>query len=55
MSMTDPISDFLTRVRNGIIAEHDSVEVPASKLKNEMATSPGSKSSPPATGARLPC
>ena len=37
MSMTDPISDFLTRVRNGIIAEHDSVEVPASKLKNEMA------------------
>jgi len=35
--MTDPISDFLTRVRNGIIAEHDSVEVPASKLKNEMA------------------
>ena len=37
MSMTDPIADFLTRVRNGIIAEHDSVEVPASKLKNEMA------------------
>ena len=37
MSMTDPISDFLTRVRNGIIAEHDSVELPASRLKNEMA------------------
>ena len=35
--MTDPISDFLTRVRNGIIAEHDTVELPASRLKNEMA------------------
>jgi small subunit ribosomal protein S8 len=37
MSMTDPIADFLTRIRNGISANHDVVEVPASKLKREMA------------------
>ena len=35
--MTDPIADFLTRVRNGIVAQHDVVEIPASKLKREMA------------------
>ncbi len=37
MSMTDPIADFLTRVRNGITAQHDIVEIPASRLKREMA------------------
>lgn len=37
MSMTDPIADFLTRVRNGITAQHDVVEIPASNLKREMA------------------
>ena len=37
MSMTDPIADFLTRVRNGITAQHDIVPIPASKLKREMA------------------
>ena len=37
MSMTDPIADFLTRIRNGIIAQHDVVRIPASKLKREMA------------------
>ncbi|MCD6727052.1 MAG: 30S ribosomal protein S8 [Solirubrobacteraceae bacterium] len=37
MSMTDPIADFLTRIRNGITAQHDVVEIPASKLKREMA------------------
>ena len=36
MSMTDPIADFLTRIRNAIQAQHDVVEVPASKLKREM-------------------
>ncbi|CAB4928180.1 unannotated protein [freshwater metagenome] len=35
--MTDPIADFLTRVRNGITAQHDIVPIPASKLKREMA------------------
>jgi small subunit ribosomal protein S8 len=37
MSMTDPIADFLTRVRNAIRAAHETVDVPASKLKAELA------------------
>jgi small subunit ribosomal protein S8 len=37
MSMTDPIADFLTRVRNAIHASHESVDVPSSKLKAELA------------------
>ena len=37
MSMTDPIADFLTRVRNAIHAAHETVEIPASKLKSELA------------------
>src|SRR4051795_4984429 len=37
MSMTDPISDFLTRIRNAINAAHETVEIPSSKLKREMA------------------
>jgi small subunit ribosomal protein S8 len=37
MSMTDPIADFLTRVRNGITAAHEEVDIPSSKLKREMA------------------
>ncbi|MDE3069742.1 MAG: 30S ribosomal protein S8 [Acidobacteriota bacterium] len=37
MSMTDPIADFLTRIRNGLHAAHETVEVPASKLKSEVA------------------
>ena len=35
--MTDPIADFLTRIRNGIMAAHEEVEIPASRLKREMA------------------
>lgn len=35
--MTDPIADFLTRVRNAIRASHESVEVPSSKVKAELA------------------
>lgn len=34
---TDPIADFLTRIRNGLIADHDVVEIPSSRLKAEMA------------------
>jgi small subunit ribosomal protein S8 len=34
--MTDPIADFLTRVRNAINANHRVVEIPASNLKKEM-------------------
>jgi small subunit ribosomal protein S8 len=37
MSMTDPIADFLTRMRNAIRAAHETVEIPASKLKAELA------------------
>ena len=37
MSMTDPIADMLTRIRNGITSRHDRVEMPASKLKVEIA------------------
>jgi small subunit ribosomal protein S8 len=34
--MTDPIADYLTRIRNGIMAGHRIVEVPASNVKKEM-------------------
>ena len=37
MTMTDPIADMLTRIRNGAMVSHESVEVPASKLKLELA------------------
>jgi small subunit ribosomal protein S8 len=37
MSMTDPIADMLTRIRNGIQAHHERVELPTSKLKVEIA------------------
>jgi small subunit ribosomal protein S8 len=35
--MTDPISDMLTRLRNGVAAKHTRVDMPASKLKAEIA------------------
>ena len=37
MSMSDPIADMLTRMRNGIIASFDTVDVPSSKLKINIA------------------
>ena len=37
MSMTDPIADMLTRIRNACQAKHPRVEVPASKVKAEIA------------------
>ncbi len=37
MSMTDPIADMLTRIRNANIAGHERVEMPASKVKLEIA------------------
>jgi small subunit ribosomal protein S8 len=37
MSMTDPIADFLTRIRNAIHAAHETADMPSSKLKAEMA------------------
>ena len=40
MSMTDPIADFLTRIRNAIHAAHETVEMPASKLKARARADP---------------
>jgi small subunit ribosomal protein S8 len=37
MTMTDPVSDFLTRIRNASEAKHEIVDVPSSKLKLELA------------------
>ena len=37
MSMTDPIADLLTRIRNACKARHKSVDIPASKVKREIA------------------
>ncbi|TGE35945.1 30S ribosomal protein S8 [Desulfosporosinus fructosivorans] len=37
MSMSDPIADFLTRIRNAGMVYHDKVEVPASRVKKELA------------------
>jgi len=37
MYVTDPIADFLTRVRNALVEQHDVVEIPASKEKIEIA------------------
>jgi small subunit ribosomal protein S8 len=35
--LTDPISDYLTRIRNALTAAHEEVEVPASRLKKELS------------------
>jgi len=37
MSMTDPVADMLTRIRNANIAGHKTVDVPASKIKKNIA------------------
>ena len=37
MSASDPIADFLTRIRNALIADHEVVEMPASRFKAELA------------------
>jgi small subunit ribosomal protein S8 len=60
MAVTDPIADFLTRIRNGIQASHDEVDIPSSRVKRELArilqeqgyidgfeTSPGAPGGPP--------
>lgn len=36
MVMTDPIADLLTRIRNALVAKHDSIEVPASNMKQAI-------------------
>ena len=37
MSMSDPIADMLTRIRNGNTAKHDTVDVPSSRMKKGIA------------------
>ena len=37
MVMTDPVADFLTRIRNGNMVMHETVEVPGSKIKMSIA------------------
>ncbi len=37
MVMTDPIADMLTRIRNANVVGHDKLEIPASKMKTEIA------------------
>ena len=37
MTMTDPIADMLTRVRNASSVQHDTVDIPASNIKKEIA------------------
>jgi len=37
MSMTDPIADMLTRIRNASIAHHEKVDIPASNIKKSIA------------------
>ncbi len=37
MNLTDPVADFLTRIRNSMRARHQKLDVPASKLKAEIA------------------
>ena len=35
--MTDPVADMLTRIRNALAARHESVQMPASRMKQEIA------------------
>lgn len=37
MAVTDPIADMLTRIRNAIVMRHDTLTIPASKMKVELA------------------
>jgi ribosomal protein S8 len=41
--LTDPISDYLNRIRNALLADHEEVEIPASRLKREMTASSRSR------------
>ena len=37
MAMTDPIADMLTRIRNANSVKHESVQIPSSNIKKEIA------------------
>ena len=38
MVVTDPVADFLTRIRNGNMVMHQTVEIPSSKMKLALAS-----------------
>ena len=38
MTMTDPIADMLTRIRNANMVKHETVDVPVSNMKKELAS-----------------
>ena len=44
MIVTDPIADMLTRIRNALVARHESVEVPASNMKRSRKRARRAKS-----------
>ena len=37
MPVTDPVADMLTRIRNALVAKHDVISLPASKVKKSIA------------------
>ena len=37
MPVTDPVADMLTRIRNALVAKHETVDVPASNIKKAIA------------------
>ena len=37
MTMTDPIADMLTRIRNAVVAKHTRVDMPTSRIKADIA------------------
>ncbi len=37
MPVTDPVADMLTRIRNALVAKHETIDVPASKMKKSIA------------------
>lgn len=47
MTMTDPIADFLTRLRNANTAYHDEVKLPHSKIKANIARSSSARATSP--------
>jgi small subunit ribosomal protein S8 len=54
MTMTDPIADMLTRVRNANSAHHDDVSMPFSKLKAHIAEILQARATSPAGPSRTP-
>ena len=52
MTMTDPIADMLTRLRNANVAHHDTVRMPSSKVKEALRRSWSARATSPASRSR---